>query len=265
MTRSYIFLPTLLAAIVLAGCAKLTNQNNSQAPDRGGVIANSNRGESSPPPPAAVAAGTPTTWEEKASSLNGKDGQTFVLACSPNGAAHTVWGSDIYTSDSSICTAAVYGGLITLQQGGTVTLEIRPGRPIYGCGERNGVETSCYGSWAQSFVLNSRGSEAAVREAEDQTQVTWTFSPAMLNSEDNKPWKFKCPADGKESNVWGTDTYTADSSVCNAAVHAGKFSRDAGGAVTIEFRPGASSYKGTTRNGVTSNDYGQYGRSFVIK
>jgi hypothetical protein len=242
----------------------LKKESNPANGGAGGAAANSNRGQSSSAPPA-TAAGTPTNWEEKASSLNGKNEQTFTLACSPSGTAHQVWGSDIYTSDSSICTAAVYSGLITTQRGGAVTIEIRPGRPIYGCGERNGVETSCYGSWAQSFIFHYPGFEDAVRDAEDQTQVTWLFSPAMLNSEDGKPWKFKCPADGKESNVWGSDTYTADSSVCNAAVHAGKFSRESGGSVTIELRPGASSYQSTTRHGVNSNDYGQYSRSFVIK
>jgi len=70
---------------------------------------------------------------------------------------------------------------------------------------------------------------------------------------------------GKEGNVWGTDIYTADSSICNAAVHAGKLTMDNGGSVTIELRPGESSYKGTTRNGIKTSDYGAYGRSFVVK
>jgi len=40
---------------------------------------------------------------------------------------------------------------------------------------------------------------------------------------------------------------------------------ESGGSVTIELRPGESSYKGTTRNGIKTNDYGAYGRSFVVK
>jgi hypothetical protein len=61
------------------------------------------------------------------------------------------------------------------------------------------------------------------------------------------------------------DIYTLDSSICNAAVHAGKLASESGGSVTIELRPGESSYKGTTRNGIKTNDYGQYGSSFVVK
>ena len=134
----------LLAAILLgsAGCSKLKNENSTSS---GGGHTNTsadNSNTSPPGPPSAAGEGTPTTWEAKATSLNGKDGETLTLACSPGGTAHSVWGSDIYTSDSSICTAGVHGGLITYQQGGTVTIELRPGRSIYGCSERNGVTTS---------------------------------------------------------------------------------------------------------------------------
>jgi len=229
----------------------------------GGVAANSNSSRPSNAP--ASAEGTPTTWETKATSLNGKEGQTMTLACSPGGAAHSVWGSDIYTSDSSICTAGVHSGLINFQNGGSVTIEVRAGRPIYGCSERNGVTSSCYGSWAQSFVFKSPNTEAVVREAEEATTIMWNTSAGLVNFEVGKTLKFKCPAGGAEASVWGTDTYTIDSSICNAAAHAGKFTRDSGGPVTIEMRPGESSYQGSTRNGVTTNDYGPYRQSFVVK
>lgn len=49
------------------------------------------------------------------------------------------------------------------------------------------------------------------------------------------------------------------------AVHAGKIQLETGGPITIEMRPGESSYKGTARNGIKTNDYGQYGSSFVVK
>ena len=254
----------LLTAIVLgsAGCSKLRNENSTTG--GGGHVAD-NSNTSSPVPPSSVAEGTPTTWQANASSLNGTDGKTFTLACSPGGTAHSVWGSDIYTSDSSICTAAVHSGLITYQQGGTVTIELRPGRTIYGCSERNGVTTSPFGSYQHSFVFKTPNTEAVVREAEDQTPVLWNTSASMVSFETGKTYKFKCPSNGKEGTVWGSDVYTIDSSICNAAVHAGKLTMESGGSVTIELRPGESSYKGSTRNGIKTNDYGAYGHSFVVK
>jgi hypothetical protein len=246
----------LLCATVIgvAGCSKLGNRNSNAGPGGGGHTDNS-----------ADNSNNATTWEAKATSLNGKDGQTLTLACSPGGTAHSVWGSDIYTADSSICTAGVHSGLITYQQGGTVTSELRPGRTIYGCSERNGVTTSAYGSWGQSFVFKTPNTEAVVREAEDQTPVLWNTSASMVNFEAGKTYKFKCPSGGKEGAVWGSDIYTLDSSICNAAVHAGKLTMESGGSVTIELRPGESAYKGSERNGIKSNDYGQYGSSFVVK
>lgn len=254
----------LLVAIVLgsAGCSKPKNENSTAA---GGGGHTSNTGSSSPVPPSSAVSGKPTTWEANATSLNGAVGQTFTLACSPGGAARSVWGSDIYTADSSICTAGVHSGLITYQQGGAVTIELRPGRPIYGCSDRNGVTTSPYGSYQHSFVFNTPNTEAVVREAEDQTPVLWNTSATMVSGETGKTYKFKCPANGKEGTVWGTDIYTIDSSICNAAVHAGEFAIESGGSVTIELRPGESAYKGSTRNGIKTNDYGAYGRSFVVK
>ncbi|HMG99846.1 MAG TPA: LCCL domain-containing protein [Terriglobales bacterium] len=262
----------LLTAIVFgcAGCSKIKNDNSTATANEGGhggtSAGNSNTGPSSPPaPPSAAGEGKPTTWEANATSLNGKDGETLTLACAPNGTAHSVWGSDIYTSDSSICTAAVHSGLITFQQGGTVTVELRPGRPIYGASERNGVTTSDFGSYQHSFVFKTPNMEAVLREAEDATPVMWNTSATVVSFEVGKTYKFKCPDGRIEGSVWGTDIYTLDSSICNAAVHAGKLTAESGGPVTIELRPGQDSYKGTTRNGVTTNDYGNYGHSFVVK
>jgi hypothetical protein len=127
------------------------------------------------------------------------------------------------------------------------------------------VTTNCYGPYGQSFVFKSPNTEAVVRDEEDATLVMWNTSAAIVAFEAGKTVRFKCPAGGAEATVWGTDIYTLDSSICNAAVHAGKLTRESGGPVEIELRPGESSYKGSTRNGVKTNDYGQYGSSFVLK
>ena len=262
----------LLIAVLLssAGCAKLKTEKSAAGTGAGGntsgAAINSNTATSSPAAPVSSGGeGKPTPWEETAASLAGKDGQTFTLNCSPEGIARSVWGSDIYTTDSSICTAAAHSGLITYQQGGTVTIELRPRRTIFGCSERNGVTTGCYGSYPQSFVFKTPNTEAVVKEAEDPLPVMWNTPGSIVSFETGKTYKFECPSGGKESSVWGTDTYTLDSSICNAAVHAGKLKSESGGPVTIELRPGEASYKGTTRNGIKSYDYDRYEQSFVVK
>ncbi|MDG2001912.1 MAG: LCCL domain-containing protein, partial [Novosphingobium sp.] len=52
-------------------------------------------------------------------------------------------------------------------------------------------------------------------------------------------------------SVWGTGTYTDDSSICRAALHAGMIS-NRGGQVTFSVMGGLASYRGSNRNGVSS-------------
>src|SRR6266851_3375642 len=66
------------------------------------------------------------------------------------GAPGNVWGTDVYTDDSSVCTAAVHAGLISLAGGGAVEIEIRSGLPGYLGSSRNGVSSSGYGAWPAS-------------------------------------------------------------------------------------------------------------------
>jgi hypothetical protein len=67
-----------------------------------------------------------------------------------------------------------------------------------------------------------------------------------------------CPPGGPASAnaVTGTDTYSDDSSVCQAAVHAGVISPAAGGSVTIATMvPGPNKLVGSTRYGYRSSSY----------
>ena len=96
---------------------------------------------------------TPISWSTSVGSFRPEIGKTYKFLCPPAGTAGTVWGSDIYTADSSICTAAVHAGKITLEQGGEVTIEIRPGRAIYGSTNRNGVTSNPFGEFGQSIVF----------------------------------------------------------------------------------------------------------------
>lgn len=70
---------------------------------------------------------------------------------------------------------------------------------------------------------------------------------------------FSCPGGGQTgATVWGTDLYTDDSAICPAAVHAGKLGTYGGGTATVEVLSGQQSYVGSTRNGVTSLDFGAW-------
>lgn len=95
------------------------------------------------------------TWSRNATDLRGRNEEVFEFVCPPRGdqGVGTVWGTDIYTDDSSICRAAVHVGVITEAAGGVVRIEILPGRDGYPASERNGVQTNGWGSWSGSYRI----------------------------------------------------------------------------------------------------------------
>ena len=62
--------------------------------------------------------------------------------------------------------------------------------------------------------------------------------------------------------VWGTDTYTDDSYIPMAAVHAGVASNGLISDVFIQMMNEQGSYSGSTRNGVTTYNYGYWGGTY---
>ncbi|PJF27741.1 MAG: hypothetical protein CUN53_02910 [Phototrophicales bacterium] len=104
-------------------------------------------------PPSSVSAQAILWTTNARMNFPGAPGTVFVVSCPPNGTASSVWGTDIYTDDSSICTAAVHAGVITPASGGTFEIMIMAGQSGYPGSTRNGVMTSQWGSWDRSFAV----------------------------------------------------------------------------------------------------------------
>ena len=90
-------------------------------------------------------------WDKDASEWRGNNGSIYVVTLPASGVASEVWGTDIYTDDSSIGSAAVHYGLITFASGGTVAIRILPGQASYTGSLRNGITSSDYAAWDGSF------------------------------------------------------------------------------------------------------------------
>lgn len=84
-----------------------------------------------------------------------------------------------------------------------------------------------------------------------------------LNKKNAKAFSVVCPVNCKMGSVWGSDVYTTDSAICVAAVHAGVIGAD-GGPVKVKLTAGKASYAGTVRNGVTSNQWATFDKSFTV-
>ena len=68
-----------------------------------------------------------------------------------------IFGTDIYTDSSSICTAAVHSGKITAKDGGEIIVTVLPGEEFYNGSKRNGVESQEYRSkWPGSFSVKKK-------------------------------------------------------------------------------------------------------------
>jgi LCCL domain len=65
--------------------------------------------------------------------------------------------------------------------------------------------------------------------------------------------------------VWGTDTYTGDSMLAPAAVHAGVVKDGESAIIKVTVLRPPTSYQGSVRNGVTSNDFGRYGSAYKVE
>lgn len=200
-------------------------------------------------------------WRQVASEHRGADGQRFTIDCTPPGALSEIWGVETYTDDSPICVAAVHVGLITMAEGGTVEYEIAPGRPAYEAGVAHDVTSTYYGAYPGSFLFPKAPPGSGTFAVSPQS---WTRTASEYRGKDGTRVELQCSPDGTPGSVWGTGTYTDDSSVCTAAVHAGLITVAEGGKVTFVIAPGAASYRSSEANGVTSQDYGAYQGSFTF-
>ena len=203
---------------------------------------------------ASVAA----AWERKAVEFRGRIGELVDVECPFGGQIRSTWGSNVYTDDSSICTAAVHVGLITVDQGGEVTIEILDGQEEYYGSDFNGVTSADFGPWPGSFSF------PAAAQLDVAPAIGWDRAAAFYRGRDSTEFTVVCEPNGVASSIWGTGTYTADSSICTAAVHADLITVESGGRVTFGLVDGQDSYEGTEANGVTSLPYGSYDASFVF-
>ncbi|MFI0369461.1 LCCL domain-containing protein [Actinomadura sp. 1N219] len=214
----------------------------------------------------------PMSWSATASIFRGRDYEVFTVEFPSGGSIDDgdVWGNRTYTDDSSIGLAAVHAGIITVQHGGSVTFEIRPGEGAYGSAISNGIESSSWGDWHGSFVFpENQVSGGAGPQVEGPVYVgpmSWSATASAFRGRDYEVFTVEFPSGGTidDGDVWGNKTYTDDSSIGLAAVHAGIITLQGGGLVTFEIRPGKRFYGSAKRSGIESSRWGRWHGSFVF-
>ena len=96
-----------------------------------------------------------------AQALTGDPGTLVDVTCPAGCASASVWGSDIYSDDSSVCAAAIHAGVIGDAEGGVVQVTITGGQGSYAASVRNGVTSQPWGAWSRSFTVAGAGTTDA--------------------------------------------------------------------------------------------------------
>ena len=85
-------------------------------------------------------------WSSRLSSMGldkpddiGKRYTFYCQAASEDLIYSPIWGTNIYTVNSEICTTAVHSGMIIAQQGGEVTIELLEGQKFYTGSHKNNI------------------------------------------------------------------------------------------------------------------------------
>ncbi|HJT79537.1 MAG TPA: LCCL domain-containing protein [Gemmataceae bacterium] len=91
---------------------------------------------------------------ENLTALANQVGKTFAFRITGTRDG-TVWGTDVYTSDSSLATAAVHAGAIKAGQTGVVRVTIVVPPPMYEGSTRNGVTTQPWGFHPGAFRVQA--------------------------------------------------------------------------------------------------------------
>jgi hypothetical protein len=175
----------------------------------------------------------------------------------------SVWGSDVYTDDSSVAAAAVHAGALSVGEFGFVKVTLMPGQSRYEGSMRNGVTSQTYEIFDGSFRVEPAPQPWVVQlpGGEDASRLV-----PMGTLRGKTDLSFMVQVKGTTSGtVWGSGTYTDDSSISAAAVHAGLLKVDEIGMVRVIIMPGLDKYLPTEANGIKSQPYEKWEGSFRLE
>jgi hypothetical protein len=201
--------------------------------------------------------------------IKGEPGSRHALACPARCRKDVpVWGTDVYTAGTPVCVAAMHAGMVS-ERGGETTVVLEASRPAFRGSKRNGITSQDWGKDHASFRFEGpRVVEAAPEgpRAPVVVDAGCTFEGNQLHGEPGSVHRVSCPP-GCKPNSWayGTDTYSGNSRICLAAIHAGLSSNEGGGEFTLILGDRRPAFRGSKRNGVESGDWGAYDVSFRLQ
>jgi hypothetical protein len=189
-----------------------------------------------------------------------------------------LWGTDLYTDDSALSRAAIHAGVLAEGETQVVVVTVLKAPQWFHGTSRHGVVS---GDWN-----NADGYYSAFRVERAPPTATYVGEGTAINSlpaleatraapvrsdpgdmgtyYDKVGESFLFEVTGTDDGtVWGTDSYTYDSDLSTAAVHAGVVPRGGKGVVCAIIERGGEKFVGSTRNGVTTHDWNNSGGHYT--
>lgn len=193
-------------------------------------------------------------------------GNTFLFKVTGKTTGGSVWGTDYYTTDSNLAMAAVHAGAIKRGQTGVIRVTLSPGLSQYAGSTRFGVKSSSWGSFELSFAVEAaEGVKAPAGNAGNAVLPNPGTLKALPNAAPGDVMLFDVTGAVTGGSVWGTKTYTTDSNLAMAAVHAGVLKPGQTGVIKVTILPGQREYVGSVKNGVSSAKWGSFDLSFKVE
>ena len=201
-------------------------------------------------------------------------GQRFSFRCpelTKRTKGHAIYGTNVYSSDSPICWAALHAGAVS-RSGGRVTVQLNPGAKRYTGRKQNGLTSRDRPATKRSMVFVGASFAEALTpiQREYAPRVKWKTKFTATGLANRKlvgqRFVFKCPkapANLRGRRVYGTDHYAFNSLICLAAVHAGRLTRG-GGFVTVQLVEPAGKLVSSTRHGIESKSGAAGNRQIVF-
>ncbi len=166
-----------------------------------------------------------------------------------------IFGTVVYTTSSPICKSAIHSGILK-KKGGIIMIRIVQGMKYYMGSTQFGIESS--GISGSDFAYTIENAPSILTISCKETSTNPVFSGPL-----GKKFLVKCPGDCSKisHNVYGNTIYSGDSSICQAAIHAGAIN-DHGGEVSFVIVKGEKQYNGKRSFGIESKDRENYVKSF---
>jgi hypothetical protein len=194
--------------------------------------------------------------------LRGQNGKSFVFEVTGrNGGG---WGTDVYTDDTSIASAAVHAGLLQVGQKGAIKVTILPGQQAYTGSTRNGVTMGDWGPYGGSYKVELMKGRRVRADAVKPGAMPNPGTMTNFRGQIGKSFLFEVTG-AQGGTVWGSGIYTDDSSIATAAVHAGVLKVGQKAVIKVTVAPGQQQYNGSMQNGITTHDYEAWGGSYTVE